>query len=65
MYSRAGRVEGVKVSVSKSKSGDNGDEIMSLVMLRVGELGRRRGRGMWRTPMMTENGLGRYQMKAN
>jgi hypothetical protein len=34
MYLRAGKREGVKVSTSKSESGDNGGDIISVVMLR-------------------------------
>jgi len=39
MYSRAGRTDGVSVSASKLKLGDRGGEIMSVVTVRVGELG--------------------------
>lgn len=38
MYSRAGIMDGVKVSVSKLKSAERGDEIISEVTL-LGELG--------------------------
>jgi hypothetical protein len=42
MYSRAGMIEGIRISESKLKSGERGGEIMSLVSVRVGELGRER-----------------------